>query len=258
MISTIGCPPATLRGDRGLDERAHLHAVELGLEDAEPHAARAEHRVGLPPVLAPRASSVRPASSSSPLRVAHEQLLDVGEELVQRRVEQAHGDGQAVHRLEDPDRSRRAGARRARASAACSSSASAARMNRCTRGSRSPRNMCSVRQRPMPSAPKSRATCASCGRSALVRTLSVRNSSAQPRMIAERARSGSGVITGTAPTTTSPVVPLIEMTSPSRTTVSPTRNSPLLDADVERRRAAHRGRAHAARDDRRVAHETAA
>ena len=32
---------------------------------------------------------------------AHQQLLDVGEELVQRRVEQADGDGQAVHRLED-------------------------------------------------------------------------------------------------------------------------------------------------------------
>ena len=45
------------------------------------------------------------------------------------------------------------------ASAACSSASSAARMNRWTSGSRSPRNMCSVRHRPMPSAPKRRATC---------------------------------------------------------------------------------------------------
>ena len=47
------------------------------------------------------ASRTRPSSSSSPLRVLDEQLLDVGEELVQRRVEQPDGDGQAVHRLED-------------------------------------------------------------------------------------------------------------------------------------------------------------
>ena len=47
------------------------------------------------------ASSVRPSASSSPLASRDEQLLDVGEELVQRRVEQPDGDGQAVHRLED-------------------------------------------------------------------------------------------------------------------------------------------------------------
>ena len=48
------------------------------------------------------ASSLRPSSSSSPRAPrATEQLLDVGKELVQRRVEQPDGDGQAVHRLED-------------------------------------------------------------------------------------------------------------------------------------------------------------
>ena len=36
------------------------------------------------------------------LGLANQQLLDVGQELVQRRVEQADGDGQAIHRLEDP------------------------------------------------------------------------------------------------------------------------------------------------------------
>ena len=39
------------------------------------------------------------------------------------------------------------------------------------------------------------------------------------------ARSGSGVTTGTAPMTTSPVVPLIEMTSPSLTTAPFTSNA---------------------------------
>ena len=42
------------------------------------------------------------------------------------------------------------------------------------------KNMCSVRQRPMPSAPNLRAVAASTGVSALVRTLRVRTASAQP------------------------------------------------------------------------------
>ena len=142
-------------------------------------------------------------------------------------------------------------------SAASSSAASSARMNRCTSGSRSPRNMCSVRHSPMPSAPNLRATCASCGRSALVRTFSRRNSSAH-RRITSNGPLGSGVTTGTAPTTTSPVVPLIEITSPSRTVAPFTWNTRAVDVDVELVRAAHRRRAHAARDHRRVAHEPAA
>ena len=85
--------------------------------------------------------------------------------------------------------------------------------------------MCSVRHSPMPSAPKRRATSASWGRSAFVRTFSRRNSSAQPRMTSN-GPVGSGVITGTAPTTTSPVVPLIEITSPSCTITPFTSNTP--------------------------------
>ena len=99
------------------------------------------------------------------------------------------------------------------ASASSSSTGPSARMNRCTSGNRSPRNMCSVRHSPIPSAPNRRATCASCGRSALVRTLSRRKPSAHSRMVSN-GPDGSGVITGTAPMTTSPVVPLIEITSP--------------------------------------------
>ncbi len=70
---------------------------------------------------------------------------------MQRRVEQAYRHRQAVHRLEDPDEVgllqrpqlfERRGLLRLRLSA---------RIMRCTSGSRSPRNMCSVRHRPMPS-----------------------------------------------------------------------------------------------------------
>ena len=68
---------------------------------AEATPAGAEHRVRLPPVL--RGREQAPAFVVElPSGLANQQLLDVGEELVQRRVEQPDGDGQAVHRLEDP------------------------------------------------------------------------------------------------------------------------------------------------------------
>ena len=91
-----------LARDRGLHQRAHLHAVEAGLQNAEAHAARAQHRVRLPPELG-RAQQLRLRVAEPFLRLLDEQLLDVGEELVQRGVEQPHRDRQAVHRLEDPD-----------------------------------------------------------------------------------------------------------------------------------------------------------
>ncbi len=49
------------------------------------------------------AASKRRSSSavSPPVRRLQGEVRDVGQELVQRRVEQAHGDGQAVHRLQD-------------------------------------------------------------------------------------------------------------------------------------------------------------
>ena len=80
--------------------------------------------------------------------------------------------------------------------------------------------MCSVRHSPMPSAPNSRAFTASSGRSAFVRTRSVRKSSAQPSTFVKSPVT-LGSTSFTAPTTTSPVVPFTEITSPSRITVSP-------------------------------------
>ena len=101
---------------------------------------------------------------------------------MQRRVEQPDRHRQPVHRARGCPRSRPA------AWAARRSSAALALLRRRRPGSSPARpagaprlmNMCSVRQRPMPSAPNSRARAASSGVSALARTPSRRISSAQP------------------------------------------------------------------------------
>ena len=76
--------------DRRPDDRADLHLVDLRMEQPEPAAARAEHRVRLPELLDPLAHPVIG------------RVLEVGEELVQRRVEEADRHRQPSHRLEDP------------------------------------------------------------------------------------------------------------------------------------------------------------
>ena len=184
-------------------DRPHLHLVDLGIEDPQPHAARAEHRVDL--LQRPRAVALR----------ALGQVVGIGQELVQRRVEQADGDRQALHRLEDPlevallqrQRARRARSRR--------SSSSAARITWTIFSWRSsPKNMCSVRHRPMPSAPNSRALRASSGVSALVRTPSVRSSSAHRRTVSN-ASPTSGSTSGTSSVVIAPVVPSMASRSPA-------------------------------------------
>ena len=75
-------------------------------------------------------------------------------------------------------------------------------------------NMCSVRQSPIPCAPKSRALAASSGVSAFARTFSRRTSSAQPRIVSKSSLICGGT-SGTAPITTRPVPPSIVIVSPS-------------------------------------------
>ncbi len=78
---------------------------------------------------------------------------------------------------------------------------------------RSPsKNMCSVRHRPMPWAPNSRARLASSGVSALVRIFIVRYLSAQPITVAKSPES-FGVCVAIVPAMTSPVEPSIESVS---------------------------------------------
>jgi hypothetical protein len=79
-------------------------------------------------------------------------------------------------------------------------------------------NMCSVRHSPMPSAPYSCAVRASSGVSAFARTRSRRCSSAQRRTV-RNSSVHSGADNGTSSVVTSPVVPLMAILSPSRSTV---------------------------------------
>ena len=102
-----------------------------------------------------------------------------------------------------------------RSSAARRPSSSPARIISRTSSSRSAStNMCSVRQRPMPSAPNSRALAASAGVSAFVRTFSRRIASAHSR-IETKSSFSCGATSGTEPTITSPVPPSIVIMSPS-------------------------------------------
>ena len=81
-------------------EGPDLHGVQTGLDHPEAHPSGAQHRVELVPGLG------RFPQPSLFLGQAHRgvfegQLLGVGQELVQWRVEQADGHRQAVHGLED-------------------------------------------------------------------------------------------------------------------------------------------------------------
>ena len=93
----------------------------------------------------------------------------------------------------------------------------ATRMALCTIGSRSPSmNMCSVRQRPMPTAPYERALVACSGVSALAQTPMRRISSAQPRIVWSSGWSSKRASTvGRAPAYTMPVEPSTLIQSPS-------------------------------------------
>ena len=124
----------------------------------------------------------RPSASSSPLASLDEQLLDVGEELVQRRVEQADGDGQAVHRLED--------ALEVGALQLLELGERLVFLDRAVGEDEPLHERQAVAEEHVLGAAEADAlgaelarTCASCGRSALVRTFIRRNVSAQPRMV---------------------------------------------------------------------------
>ena len=89
----------------------------------------------------------------------------------------------------------------------------------------SAKNMCSVRQSPMPSAPNARAWMASRGMSAFARTPRVRNGSAQPMNLSSSGSSGLGGSVFSWPLITRPVVPSSEIQSPSLNTWPLTRIS---------------------------------
>ena len=88
-------------------DRVDLHLVDLGIQDAEPDPARAEHRVALVDLLHPREQLlelVEVVGHLDPRALdLGAQIGKVGQELVQRRVEQADRHRQPLHRLEDSD-----------------------------------------------------------------------------------------------------------------------------------------------------------
>ena len=90
--------------DLGVEDRPGLDLHEVREHQAQATAAQAEHRVLLVQRLDRREQLLvllgRAAGCLGPGDL-DELLLEVGQELVQRRVEQADDDRQAVHRLED-------------------------------------------------------------------------------------------------------------------------------------------------------------
>ena len=190
MISTPA-RPALARRARRAEDRPRLHLVDRRVQDPQPHAARAEHRVDLlqrahPLERALQLGQVVGLLDPRPLELLPRRRA-VGQELVQRRVEQPDRDRQPVHRLEDPlevgllerqqllERRARAPRRRRRGSprAICGVAVS-------------PKNMCSVRHRPMPSAPNSRGLARVLGRVGVgAHAAAARSSSAQRRTVSK-------------------------------------------------------------------------
>src|SRR5665647_5513 len=85
---------APLRAHGGLEDRAPLHLGDLRIDDAEPAAAQPEHRIRL----AQRLDDAIELLAREPERArqALGVLAAVRKELVQRRIEQAAGDGAAA------------------------------------------------------------------------------------------------------------------------------------------------------------------
>ncbi len=85
----------------GLEDRARLHLVDLGIGNAEPAAAMAEHRVELVEFV--RAMAQHRHADARGLGDLLQVVLGLRQEFVQRRIEQPDGERQAGHDLEELD-----------------------------------------------------------------------------------------------------------------------------------------------------------
>src|SRR5689334_7588247 len=91
--------PAPFRSHGRLEDGAPLHLRDLGIRYAESATAMTQHRIRLSE---PVDDSVELGTRES--QGSRQQLAlfsTMGEKLVQRRIEQTDGHGQAIHRLED-------------------------------------------------------------------------------------------------------------------------------------------------------------
>jgi hypothetical protein len=183
-------------------------------------------------------------------------LLGVRQELVQRRVEQADGDRQAVHDRNSSTKSPAASAGSWPAPARRPSSSSARIISRTAAMRSASKNMCSVRHRPMPSAPN-RARCGVERGLGVGADLQAAHAVGPFHQLAKSPDS-SGSIIFTAPARISPVEPSMVMTSPAGTCGRARGNSPSAAVDLDFAGAGDAGPAHAAGDHRRVAGHAAA
>ncbi len=93
--------------DRGLEDGARLHFGDLGERDAETAAAQAEHGVDFVQLLDAGQQNAqflqlgRAGLGVFEMLDFDQQLFALGQELVQRRIEQADGDRQRLHGLEE-------------------------------------------------------------------------------------------------------------------------------------------------------------
>ena len=130
-----------LHRERGAHDRPHLHLVDLGVQDAEPAAARAQHRVDLAQRLDPGAQAlvglVRPRRGRAGTRAAAGRAAGsspAGPSIASRMPSKSDcWNGSSLSSA-----ARRPASSRARI------------ISRMTGRRSSPKNMCSVRQRPMP------------------------------------------------------------------------------------------------------------
>ncbi len=72
----------------------------MRLQNAEPNPAGAEHRI-LFVVCLGRSQQPGLGRAQPGLRLADQELGDIGKELVERRIEQANGDGKPIHGFEN-------------------------------------------------------------------------------------------------------------------------------------------------------------
>ena len=101
MISTCGSPPLFLTATAASRMARSLHLGDLGERDAETAAAQPEHRI----LLVQLFNACQQRTQLLELGRAglgifevldfDQQVFPLGQELVQRRIEQANGDGQA-------------------------------------------------------------------------------------------------------------------------------------------------------------------
>ncbi len=167
-LEADGLAGALLGLDGGFEDRTRLHLGDLRIGDRDAAAAEAEHRIELRQLA--RTVGQTPRIGVHGARHFLDLGMGVRQELVQRRIEQTDRDGQALHDLEQLDEVGALHRQQFCQRGAARLLVLGEIISRTVRMRVSSKNMCSVRHRPMPSAPNLIAVRASSGVSPLTRT----------------------------------------------------------------------------------------